>query len=595
MGLANLKISYLDGFRFYNAFVAGGYSLIQQRAYLNKINVFPVADADTGTNLVTTINAILNKSYKYRSLKETIESISDSALSGARGNSGIIFAQFLLGLSKELGDVSAITIDKFAESALRAMTHVYNSITEPVEGTILTVMREWSQAVKSYSSASKDYTQVLSSAYSVAERALKETPNQLEVLKEAGVVDAGAQGFVSFLSGVMDFISSGSIKRIPKVITNSNQENIVNEHILTDSSYRYCTEAVISNSSLNLAEFKKKFKEHGSSLIIAGSKDKMHLHIHTNQPDNFFYQVKDYATIEDIKVDDMQRQFQVNHNRKYPIGIVTDSACDLPNEIIEKYQIQQISFGINFGHNLFLDKQTINSDNFYYLLEHDKNHPVSSQPTPKAIDSIYEMMNNNYQHTFAIHISSQLSGLYASARALVANYPNIEIINSKHLSGSLGLIVLRLAKEIEKGASPSEISSKIPLWINKTRILTDIDTLKYFVKGGRISSLKGLAAQILNLKPIISVDEAGKGIAIGKSYSRKQNMKSIISKIEDFAGKGKVWNYAIVHAKAPERARMYADKLAISLKKEAAFIAPISPVIGVHNGIGSVAVCIMLD
>jgi len=92
-----MKIRYLDGIRFYNAFAAGGYSLIEQRLFLNKINVFPVADADTGTNLASTINSILNKSKKSCSLKDTIKSMADSALIGARGNSGIIFAQFLVG------------------------------------------------------------------------------------------------------------------------------------------------------------------------------------------------------------------------------------------------------------------------------------------------------------------------------------------------------------------------------------------------------------------------------------------------------------------------------------------------------------------
>ncbi len=595
MGLANLKISYLDGVRFYNAFIAGGHALIKEKSYLNQINVFPVADADTGTNLVTTFNAIINKSQKYPSLKDTIQSISDSALMGARGNSGIIFAQFLVGLSKELGDACSITIDKFAESAIRAMTHVYDSISEPVEGTILTVMQAWSQAIKSYSSFSQDYIPVLTSAYSVAQEALKETPNQLALLKEAGVVDAGAQGFVSFLSGIMDFITSGTIKGLEQDIPRNNQEDILNHDLLDNTGYRYCTEAVISECKLDLKQFKARFKNHGSSLIIAGSKTKMHLHIHTDRPDEFFNEVKDIANIEDIKVDDMFRQFQINHKRKYSIGIVTDSACDLPRDIIEKYQIQEIAFGINFGKNLFLDKQTITSDNFYYLLEHDRNHPVSSQPSPKAIESIYEMMNNNYQHTFAIHISKELSGLYSSAKNLSKKFDKVEVINSKHLSGSLGLLVLRLAIEIDKGRDYFQIKADLPQWISKTKILTDINTLKYFVRGGRISTLKGFAAQMLNIKPIISLDENGKGIAIGKSHSRKQNMKTIISKITDFAEGGKVWNYAILHAKAPQRAKEYADKLTLILKKEPAFTLAISPVIGVHNGIGSVAVCIMLE
>ena len=156
------------------------------------------------------------------------------------------------------------------------------------------------------------------------------------------------------------------------------------------------------------------------------------------------------------------------------------------------------------------------------------------------------------------------------------------------------MIGLRLAEKIGKGKTESELKVLIPEWIAKTKILTDIDTLKYFVRGGRISTLKGFAAQLLNLKPIISVDKNGKGIALGKSYSRKQNMKQIIRMITAFAGKNPVWNYAIVHAKADERANEYAEKLREIFKNKPAYIVNISPVVGVHNGIGSVGICLML-
>jgi len=242
-----------------------------------------------------------------------------------------------------------------------------------------------------------------------------------------------------------------------------------------------------------------------------------------------------------------------------------------------------------------LDKKTLSAEKFYELLVHDKHHPVSSQPSPQSIESMYELMSTHYDYTFALHVSQALSGFYASAEKIAEKFPNLQIINSRHLSGSQGLIVMRLAQEIEKGATASEIKQQIPQWINKTKILTDIDTLKYFVRGGRISALKGMAAKLLNLKPIISVDEDGKGIAIGKSYSRKQNMKKIIKMVAALANQGNIWNYSIIHAKAPERANLYAEKLTDIFGKQPAFIAPISPVVGVHNGIGSVAICLMLE
>jgi hypothetical protein len=587
------KIRYLDGIRFYHAFTAGGLELIQHRRYLNKINVFPVADADTGTNLAATIQAILNQSQQFRSLQATVKSIAESALIGARGNSGIIFAQYLVGLSLELENTSRISVSKFAESAFRAVEHVYNSLSNPVEGTILTVMRAWSSALQKHSSQNPDFCAVLKAAYSEAEKALRNTPEQLEILKKSGVVDAGAQGFVHFLEGILDFIQQGSLRQKREPIPQIEKDVIKNEHALTDAEYRYCTETILSNCSLDVRAFKETFSQFGDSLIVAGSQAKMHIHIHTNEPDIFFYQVKDYATIETIKADDMHSQFEISHKRKYPLGIITDSACDLPREMLEKYQIQQISFGINFGDTIFLDNITINSEQFYKMLETDKHHPVSSQPSPQVVQNMYDLMSQNYEKVYAVHVSKHLSGIFSSAQSLSQEFSNIRVVNSKHLSGTEGLLVLRIAQAIEQGLQENEIDATIDEWIEKSTILTDIDTLKYLVRGGRISPAKGVIAKILNLKPIVSVDKDGKGIAIGKSFNRKQNFTKIMGMLKQIATQNDIWNYSIVHAKNETRAQQYAEKLTQIFGKEPAYIMPISPVIGVHNGIGTVAVCVM--
>jgi DegV family protein with EDD domain len=434
---------------------------------------------------------------------------------------------------------------------------------------------------------------VLKAAYSEAEKALRNTPEQLEILKKSGVVDAGAQGFVHFLEGILDFIQQGSLRQKREPIPQIEKDVIKNEHALTDAEYRYCTETILSNCSLDVRAFKETFSQFGDSLIVAGSQAKMHIHIHTNEPDIFFYQVKDYATIETIKADDMHSQFEISHKRKYPLGIITDSACDLPREMLEKYQIQQISFGINFGDTIFLDNITINSEQFYKMLETDKHHPVSSQPSPQVVQNMYDLMSQNYEKVYAVHVSKHLSGIFSSAQSLSQEFSNIRVVNSKHLSGTEGLLVLRIAQAIEQGLQENEIDATIDEWIEKSTILTDIDTLKYLVRGGRISPAKGVIAKILNLKPIVSVDKDGKGIAIGKSFNRKQNFTKIMGMLKQIATQNDIWNYSIVHAKNETRAQQYAEKLTQIFGKEPAYIMPISPVIGVHNGIGTVAVCVM--
>jgi DegV family protein with EDD domain len=227
------------------------------------------------------------------------------------------------------------------------------------------------------------------------------------------------------------------------------------------------------------------------------------------------------------------------------------------------------------------------------MLKTEKEHPVSSQPSPQQVENILDFMSGKYKKVYAIHISQHLSGMYSTAQKIAENYDNITTINSHHLSVSEGLIVMRLAEAIASGRSGEEIDGSIPEWIEKTHILTDIDTLKYFVRGGRISPMKGFVASVFNLKPIITVDAEGRGKAYGKSLSRNSNMKKIIAQIVSLTEEKEIWNYAIVHAEAESRADKYADILTEKLGKKPAYIMPLSPVVGVHNGIGSVGIGIM--
>jgi DegV family protein with EDD domain len=308
-----------------------------------------------------------------------------------------------------------------------------------------------------------------------------------------------------------------------------------------------------------------------------------------------FYRLKDYGTIAQLKADDMQKQYEASFERKSKIALVTDSACDLPQEIIDEYQIHVIPFNLSFGDSLFLDKVTITPEQFYTLLKTHKEHPKSSQPSLKTVKNLFSFLASHYESIIVVNISDKLSGAYTfsqEASSIIQN-KRISVIDSRHLSVSLGLIVLRVAEEILKGKTHEEIVRLADEWILNTKILVDIQTLKYMVRGGRVSPIKGFLAKILNLKPIVSLDSEGKGVAFGKSFSRRGNMKKIMRMTKDMADKEKLWNYAIVHAQNRDRAEMYAEKMKECIHQDPAYIVDISPVIGVHNGIGAVGIALM--
>ena len=594
-----MKIRYLDGNRLYYAFLAGGQAVIRDQAYLNKINVFPVPDSDTGTNLASTMRSIAEGARASTSADVTLGSIADAALLGARGNSGLIFAQFLYGLSQEIRDERRLTSHRFAEGARKAVQYARRAILTPVEGTMITLINDWAEALYEQRLKMSDFVELLSYSLHIAERSLKDTPKKLAVLAEAGVVDAGAKGFFDFLEGVVAFIKKGNIKAIMQEDVASlprPKEVPVSRSTLTK---RYCSEALLVGKDLDIEAVQELARQSGESAIVAGSPAKLRLHVHTDAPSVLFHELQRYGTIQDIKADDMLRQYQAAHERKAPIAVLTDSSCDLPQSVLDDHQIHLLPFNLFFGENLFLDKVTISPGQFYDLLKSRREMPTSAQPPQANVQRALEFLAGHYDSVIAVTISGGLTGVHGqflkAREALGLDPARVAVVDSRHLSVSEALIVLRVAEAVRAGRTFEEISTEAEAWVAKTKLWVDIRTLKYMVRGGRVSPLKGLMAAALNIKPIVSLDAAGKAAILGKSFSRRQNMKKILGLIGKAAEGRRVWNYGVVHAQNPFRALRYADALEERLGKKAAFISEVSPVVGAHNGIGVVGVALMFE
>jgi DegV family protein with EDD domain len=592
-----MKIRYLNSRRLYYAFLAGGNAVIQDKDYLNRINVFPVPDADTGTNLAATMRSIAQTAVVGKSLRSTFRSIADAALSGARGNSGLIFAQFLHSLSNEVQQDQRLTAKAFADMVRRGVQSAHQAILQPVEGTMLTVMREWAEAVHRKAAKTADFAELLHDSLLAAKRSLMETPKRLHVLAKAGVVDAGAKGFVDFIEGVWHFIRSGRLRHIAETVPASPALPQKVHSFKNGLTYRYCTEALLEGKSMDLEKVRNLLQSFGDSAIVAGSGERLRFHVHTSAPSDLFFQLKDVGTTVQIKVDDMRKQYEASHARRWPIAIVTDSACDLPQGFIDEHQIQVIPFNLSFGQTQFLDKLTITPSQFYTLLRTRREHPQTSQAPVATVESLFSFLSTFYDSIIAFNISGGLSGALSFSRQAAEKITNkkITVIDTKKLSAAQGLIVMRAAEALSRGATHDEIVRLSEEWIAKTEILVDIATLKYLVRGGRISPMKGLVARLLHLKPIITLDKEGRGLPFGKSFSRKGNMKKILAMISEMATRQKVWRYAIVHAQNPERARLYAEKLEKIIGRPPAYVMEVSPVVGAHNGIGVLGVTLMYE
>ncbi len=596
----------LTGKGFYFAFLAGAKRILENQKELNRINVFPVPDADTGSNLASTVRAIIERVRPHRSFHVTSAAIAAAALEGARGNSGVIFAQFLYGLSAESRESHEVSVARFGQSVRGAVRYMYEAIAEPKEGTMITVIRRWAEAVAAKREESESFLKVLSRAQARAVEALQETRHRLEAMRRANVVDAGSKGMVLFLEGVVDFLNKPSHKKILSVKRAAVAVEPVAEVPSGPARLRYCTEGLIrprpgrGAAGLGREWLKAEIGGFGDSLVIAGSPDALRFHIHTDTPALLFHKIRTAGDIVFQKAEDMLRQYEAAHARKWPIALVTDSACDLPAEVLDHFQVHVVPMQLSFGEASYLDKVTITPDQFYSRLDECPDYPTTAQPSPLAFESLYTSLAGSYDSIIAVHLSQRLSGTYSTSQAAARRVAErtgktITVIDSRSLSAAQGFVLLEAARKIEAGRPHDEAVEAAERTVPKTRVLVGVRTLKYMVRSGRVRRMAGAAAKVLNLKPIVEMGRNGEARIFGKSFSQRGLLKKILKQLEPGRGTGPSGDYYVLHAHSPKDAEAYAAQVEAALGRKTAAILDISPAIGLHAGVGAVALAFVTN
>jgi DegV family protein with EDD domain len=578
----------------YLSLINGARLVMQNKSFLNKINVFPVADGDTGTNLFSTMQSVVMNSEVKPNLKDTLESVADSAIIGARGNSGLIFAQYFQGLSEGAKETDEMSLQDFIQANREGMTKAYNAIETPVEGTILTIMRTFHNALlnKEYS----DELELLDSATKKVEKAVEETPSQLKVLKKANVVDSGAKGFYYFIKGFVDGLK-GHFTRKDDLFSTEVLPELVDVHDEA-ITYRYCTEALITTDK-DESLIKDMVRDLGDSLVTVKGKKKMRLHIHTDHPEVFFDRLSSHGKIMTQKVDDMVKQYDMVHHRKYDRVIVTDSIADLPKDYVDQEQIHVVNLNILFDDETYIDKLTITNEMILSRSSKSKDHPSSSQPSVKSIENTFNYLLNYYKEIIVITVSEALSGTHnafvkvAMDKGLLGN--KIHIINSKQNSVAQGLLVWQAQEYLKLGINTNELIGKLNADIIHSKILVQINTLDPMIASGRLSVKAGGIAKKVGLKPIVTLNENGEG-AIGKiAFSKKSAIKKIINMLDKLHNEKKIKRFAVTYIDDYESAMVFSKQIEEKLGIPCEFIVQSSSIIAVGAGTGAQAVSYIVD
>ncbi len=306
-----MDITTLDGRAYAKFLAAGTYFLRKYRSVLNDLNVFPVPDGDTGTNMYLTARSAMLEASKLETaaLNEVAAAAAQGSLMGARGNSGVIISQMLRGFAHHVRRRSEIDTFMLATAMREAVAAARQALLRPVEGTIISVAQAAADSAYHLALHERDFYRLANGVLKAANEALDRTPEQLPVLKEAGVVDSGGAGFVYFMEGILRFLPDQKVRatsfpRRPERQAVFTMQQVVGEN-------KFCTEFIIEGATAPVADVRHQLESRGESLLVIGAPPTIKVHIHTDNPDKVQDIAARYGTLTRVKVDNMEQQHNV--------------------------------------------------------------------------------------------------------------------------------------------------------------------------------------------------------------------------------------------------------------------------------------------
>ena len=570
------------------------------RDELNRINVFPVPDGDTGTNMCLTLRAVARAlrdietdktggaSAQSLTLPFVAETMAQASVRGARGNSGMMLSQFLLGFREGIGERLRAGAAELAHAIGVGFERLRGSLDEPVEGTILTVARDAADEA-GRASAERDLRVFMRRIVDRAEAALQRTPELLAALKNAGVVDAGAKGFVRLLDGVKRLMEEGHLAEGAVDRLGSESNAAATTEVEVDRDYRYCTELMVRGVSLpDSADVRRALRAHGGSIVVLATGDLLKAHVHTDAPDAVFQLASGWGTLESTKADDMRAQHQALQARR-PIAFVSDTACDLPDELVLQYDITLVPTQLIVAERVYRDRLELTSAEFFERLRAGLD-ATTSQPTPNAFTDAYRDAARAGDHVIAVILSSALSGTFGNAEAAGRRFDagRVTVLDSRSATLGEGLLVVLGVELAAAGWSPNLIVEELQRVRAQSGGWFTVDNFERLVRSGRVGRGRAWLGTKLNLKPVMALTMEGKVEPIARVRGREAAKRRILELLDvALTPRPKALRLGIAHGDIPEFADALRAELVARYRPMQCLVTPITPVIAAHTGIGA--------
>ncbi|MCB2296994.1 DAK2 domain-containing protein [Clostridium tagluense] len=465
----------INGQHFRNMVINASNRLEDQKEYVNALNVFPVPDGDTGTNMSMTFKAAVCEieNMSTTSISEISQKIARGALMGARGNSGVILSQIFRGIGKGLEGKIEVTSEEFAKSILEGATFAYKAVMRPTEGTILTIIKAAGESA--VSSGATNVVELMEEVCTHSEIMLDKTPDMLQALKEAKVVDAGGMGLLIIFKGMHEALKNNMEATINKADKQSSKSEII-PPVATDMpvniKYGYCTELLVIAENVDTNELKTYLEKHGDSMVVVTQDEFLKIHIHTNDPGLVLSKAVTLGELSKIKIENMREQ----HRNLLGIQeeVAEQSAVENTTEN-KKYGFVSVALGEGIR-NIFKD---LGVD---VVIEGGQTMNPSTQDILDSINKI------NADNIFVLPNNKNI--LMAALQAVELSDKNVIVIPSKTIpQGITAVTMFNAEASVEENEHTLKEAIKNVVTASVTYAVKDTESDGKTIKQGNILGL----------------------------------------------------------------------------------------------------------
>jgi DegV family protein with EDD domain len=332
----------------------------------------------------------------------------------------------------------------------------------------------------------------------------------------------------------------------------------------------------------------------GGSVVVAVTADILKVHVHTDTPEAVFSYAARWGRVETTKADDMRAQHRrLSHPGRRPVAVVTDSSADLADSVLDRHHIALVPLQITFGDQTFRDRLELRPEEFYRRLRTARDLPTTSQPSPAEFVRVFRDARAEADEVVGVLLSASLSGTYGSARAAVraAGISGVHLVDSRSASLGLGMLALRGAELAEGGCTGAEIVRELERVRTRSGMLLTVDRYDNLLRSGRVSRGKAWIAGMLDVKPILSLDAAGRVVPVDRVRGRDQVVPRVLALLEKrLTPRPTEVRFGIVHAEAPRMAERVRTALVAAYRPRDCFVTLATGVLGTHVGEGAWAI-----